>query len=164
MVYTSEYPIFSVTVDMVCLTIRQDDVQVLLVERGSDPFQGRLAFPGGFVEIDEDLPVAAARELEEETGIRLTDPLEQLKTYGQPGRDPRGRTVTVAYLVVARDLGEPVGGSDAASAGWYPVDSLLESPGMLAFDHAEILNDAVERARSRLDDISQATDTQRSAR
>ena len=164
MVYTSEYPIFSVTVDAVCLTIREGDVQVLLIERGDDPFQAKLAFPGGFVEIDEDLPAAAVRELEEETGIRLADEPEQLKTYGRPGRDPRGRTVTVAHLVVARDLGDPVGGSDAASAGWYSVDSLLESPGMLAFDHAEILSDAVERARSRLEVIKHATDTQRSAR
>ncbi|MGZ5418286.1 MAG: NUDIX domain-containing protein [Nocardioides sp.] len=163
MVYTSEFPIFSVTVDAVCLTIREGAVQVLLVERGSDPFQGRLAFPGGFVEIDEDLPAAAARELEEETGIRLSAEPVQLKTYGRPGRDPRGRTVTVAYLVVARDLGDPVGGSDAASAGWYPIDLLLESPGMLAFDHAEILSDAVERARGTFEDFPHATDTPRSA-
>jgi 8-oxo-dGTP diphosphatase len=150
-VYTSEYPIFSVTVDVVCLTVRDGRFQVLLVERGEEPFTGRLAFPGGFVGIDEELAAAAQRELEEETGIEAPRFLDQLRTYGAPGRDPRGRTVTVAHLAIAPDLGEAVGGSDAASADWHPVAPLLDDPGRLAFDHAEILVDAVERARSRLE-------------
>lgn len=151
MVYTSEYPIFSVTVDIVCLTVRDDTFQVLLVERGEDPFKGRLAFPGGFVGIEEDLATAATRELEEETGIRAPRFLDQLRTYGAPGRDPRGRTVTVAHLAIAPDLGDAVGGSDAASADWHPVGALLDDPDVLAFDHGTILADAVERARSRLE-------------
>lgn len=156
-VYTSEYPIFSVTVDIVCLTVRDGAFQVLLVERGTEPFEGRLAFPGGFVGIKEDLPAAARRELEEETGIRLAEPPDQLRTYGRPDRDPRGRTVTVAYLAVAPDLGEAVGGTDAAAAGWYEVLPLLDDPSELAFDHAEILRDAVARARGRLEYTPLAT-------
>lgn len=151
MVYTSEYPIFSVTVDVVCLTVREDAFQVLLVERGEEPFAGRLAFPGGFVGIDEDLAAAAQRELEEETGIEAPTFLDQLRTYGAPGRDPRGRTVTVAHLAIAPDLPDAVGGSDAAAADWHPVEPLLRAPSTLAFDHGTILADAVERARSRLE-------------
>jgi 8-oxo-dGTP diphosphatase len=150
-VYTSEYPIFSVTVDVVCLTVRDGTFSVLLVERGEEPHAGRLAFPGGFVGIDEDLEDAARRELKEETGIDAPRFLDQLKTYGEPGRDPRGRTVTVAHLAIAPELGEAVGGSDAASAAWHPVETLLADPGVLAFDHAQILADGVERARSRLE-------------
>lgn len=151
MVYTSEYPIFSVTVDVVCLTVRDESFQVLLVERGEEPFAGRLAFPGGFVGIDEDLATAAHRELEEETGIEAPRFLDQLRTYGAPGRDPRGRTVTVAHLAIAPDLPDAVGGSDAAAADWHEVEPLLRKPKTLAFDHGTILADAVERARSRLE-------------
>ena len=110
-----------------------------------EPFAGRLAFPGGFVEVDEDLPAAAARELVEETGIVLSVPLEQLRTYGAPGRDPRGRTVTTAYIARVPQMDEPVGGSDAAAAGWHRVDDVLAED-LLAFDHAEILRDALARA------------------
>jgi len=150
-VYTSEYPIFAVTVDVVCLTVRDHTFQVLLVERGEEPFAGRLAFPGGFVGIDEDLETAAHRELMEETGVEAPRFLDQLRTYGDPGRDPRGRTVTVAHLAIAPDLGEAVGGSDAAAADWHPVEPLLADPDALAFDHGTILADGVERARSRLE-------------
>jgi 8-oxo-dGTP diphosphatase len=151
MVYTSEYPIFSVTVDLVCLTVLDGNLRVLLVERGDEPFRGRLALPGGFVGIDEQLEDAARRELREETGVEAPERIEQLATYGRPGRDPRGRTVSVAFLAVAADMGEATGGSDAAAADWYDVQSLLDDPGALAFDHAEILTDAVERSRSRLE-------------
>lgn len=151
MVYTSDYPIFSVTVDVVCLTVRDGAFQVLLVERGEGPFAGRLAFPGGFVGIEEDLEDAARRELWEETGIEAPRFLEQLATYGAPGRDPRGRTVSVAHLAIAPDLGEAVGGSDAAAADWHRVEQLLGDPGALAFDHAEILRDGVDRARGKLE-------------
>ena len=144
MVYTSEYPIISVTVDAVCLAERDGALHVLLVERGSDPYAGKLAFPGGFVEVDEDLPAAAARELAEETGLELPVPLEQLRTYGAPGRDPRGRTVTTAYVAVVPRMDEPTGGSDAAAAGWHRVEDVLAED-QLAFDHAEILRDALVR-------------------
>jgi 8-oxo-dGTP diphosphatase len=144
MVYTSEYPIISVTVDAVCLAERDGDVHVLLVERGGEPYAGKLAFPGGFVEVDEDLPAAVVRELVEETGLELPVPLEQLRTYGAPGRDPRGRTVTTAYVAVVPVMDEPTGGSDAAAAGWHRVEDVLAED-QLAFDHAEILRDALDR-------------------
>jgi 8-oxo-dGTP diphosphatase len=157
-VYTSEYPIFSVTVDVVCLTVRAGAFRVLLVERGSEPFAGRLAFPGGFVEIDEDLEAAARRELREETGVEAPRRIEQLATYGRPGRDPRGRTVSIAHLAIAAEMGEATGGSDAADAGWHDVAGLLGDPEALAFDHAEILADAVERARGKLEHSPIAAD------
>ncbi len=148
MVYTSDYPIISVTVDVVCLTGRDEGLQVLLVERGSEPFRGRLALPGGYVEIDEDLEHAARRELREETSVEAPDLLEQLSTYGRPDRDPRGRTVSVAYLALLEEASAAQGGSDAAAADWHPVDGLMADPDALAFDHAEILADAVRRARA----------------
>lgn len=156
--YTSEYPVFSVTVDVVCLTVRADQFQVLLVRRGAEPFLGQLALPGGFVQIDEDLEAAARRELVEETAIAAPRYFEQLGTYGAPDRDPRSRTVSVAYLAVAPDLGEATGGSDAAEADWHDVDQLLDDPAALAFDHAQILADGVARARSKLEYFPLATE------
>ncbi|MGL5849749.1 MAG: NUDIX hydrolase [Phycicoccus sp.] len=143
------HPPFAVTVDLVVLTIRDGTLQVLLVERGEPPFVGVRALPGGFVRLDEDLVEAAHRELVEETGIVTGSHLEQLATYGAPGRDPRMRTVSVAWLVLAPELAEPVAGSDAADAGFLPVDSIDTT--RLAFDHARILEDGVERARSRIE-------------
>ncbi|GAB3151403.1 NUDIX domain-containing protein [Micromonospora sonneratiae] len=146
----SSYPPFAVTVDLVVLTVQGDELSALLVRRGVPPYEGQWALPGGFVDIDEDLVDAAVRELSEETG--LVDPaghLEQLGTYGTPGRDPRGRVVTVAYLALLPDLPAPVAGSDAASAQWQPVSRLSE--GDLAFDHDRILTDGLERARAKLE-------------
>src|SRR6185437_462743 len=98
----------SVTVDLVILTIREQTLRVLLVRRGIPPYQGRWALPGGFLEEGEDLDRAAVRELAEETGLAMVDVhLEQLRTYGTPGRDPRGRVVTVAHLALAPDLPTP---------------------------------------------------------
>src|SRR5262245_26233447 len=115
----------AVTVDLVVLTVHGDDLVALAVRRGVEPFRGRWALPGGFVR-DEDLPAAAARELEEETGIAALDAhLEQLATYGTPDRDPRGRVVTVAYLALVPDLPTPTAGSDAAAAAWRPVRELV---------------------------------------
>lgn len=148
----SEFPPFAVTVDLVVLTVRDDDLQALAVRRGAPPYEGRLALPGGFVHVDEDIEAAARRELHEETGLRLGDVhLEQLATYGQPKRDPRMRVVSVAHLALAPELPAPVAGSDAAEADWRPVADLLSSPRRLAFDHAQILRDGVERARSKLE-------------
>jgi 8-oxo-dGTP diphosphatase len=150
--YTSEYPPFFVTCDLVVLSVRQGTLNVLLVTRGSEPYAGRLALPGGFVEVDESLDDAAYRELAEEAGVGRDDVLlEQLATYGAPDRDPRSRVVSVAWLALGAELPEPRAGSDAADARWVPVDEALGSGGGLAFDHADILREGVERARSKLE-------------
>lgn len=142
----SDFPPFAVTVDLVVLTVRSDALCALLVRRGEAPFRGRWALPGGFVKVGESVDVAAARELAEETGVSGLH-LEQLGTYGEPRRDPRMRVVSVAYLALAPDLPVPVAGSDAAAASWVPVSEV----GALAFDHARILSDGVERARAKLE-------------
>jgi 8-oxo-dGTP diphosphatase len=141
---------FSVTVDLVLLTIREGALHVLLVRRGVPPYRGQWALPGGFVRIDEDLDAAAVRELREETGVDASaGHLEQLASYGDPKRDPRGRVVTVAYLALMPDLPAPHAGSDAAHAAWRRVDEV--NPKRLAFDHDRILADGVERARAKLE-------------
>jgi 8-oxo-dGTP diphosphatase len=140
-------PQVSVTVDIVIFTIRDDALQVLLIRRGIPPFQGRWAIPGGFVLPDESLDDAARRELREETGVEDVW-LEQLYTFGDPRRDPRGRVVTVAYFaLVSPDLAPPLAGSDAAEARWWPA---ANTPTPLAFDHDRILETALERLRGKL--------------
>ena len=106
----SDYPPVAVAVDIVAFTIYRDTLYVLLIERGERPYKGSLALPGGFVRPSEDLAEAAARELEEETGL-YQEPayLEQLGTYGAPDRDPRMRVVTIAYWAICSDLVEPRG-------------------------------------------------------
>ncbi|MFF2652765.1 NUDIX domain-containing protein [Streptomyces sp. NPDC058045] len=171
----SAFPPFAVTVDLVVLTVRRHALCALAVRRGEEPFQGCWALPGGFVRADEDLTSAAARELAEETGLSAHHPqeavrdngahLEQLATYGDPDRDPRMRVVSVAHLALAPDLPAPRPGGDARSARWAPVEELLEGgPDRvgaggepLAFDHARILADGVERARSKIEYSSLAT-------
>ncbi len=136
-----------VTVDVVIFTIRDDALQVLLVQRGAPPFKDRWALPGGFIHEDEPLEQAALRELDEETGVRDVY-LEQLYTFGDPARDPRGRVITVAYYaLIASDRQTLAAGSDAAAARWFPGGS----PPPLAFDHREILEYAVERLRNKLE-------------
>lgn len=121
---------------------------VALVERGSDPYRGSWALPGGFVEADEDLADAAARELVEETGLEVApDALRQVGAYGAPGRDPRMRTISIVYWAWLSEPAEPVGASDAAAASWVPVDEALSDRFSLAFDHRLILADAREAAR-----------------
>jgi len=145
------YPPIAVTVDLVVLTVREEKFQALTIRRGEEPFLGRWALPGGFLRPDEDLQAAAARELQEETAVSEEQVhLEQLASYGTPDRDPRMRTVTVAYIALAPDLPTPTAGTDTADAQWQPVDDLLRESG-LAFDHAQILQDGVERARAKLE-------------
>jgi 8-oxo-dGTP diphosphatase len=171
----SAYPPFAVTVDLVVLTVRGNALSALAVRRGEEPYQGRWALPGGFVRAGENLSMAAARELEEETGLRSggrdAEPsgayLEQLATYGDPDRDPRMRVVSVAHLALAPGLPAPTAGGDVHSARWAPVEALLgsgeaavrdtEMSGALAFDHERILADGVERARSKIEYSSLAT-------
>jgi len=143
------------TVDLVIFTVRDSSLQLLVIERGSPPFQGQLALPGGFVRADEDPLDAALRELREETGLDGSGfHLEQLATYGRPDRDPRGRVVSVAYLALAPNLPAPTAGSDARAAHWESVDSVIRK---LAFDHDQITTDAVERARDMLESTTLAT-------
>jgi 8-oxo-dGTP diphosphatase len=182
------YAPVAVTVDVVTLTIRDGALHALLIQRGEPPFLGHWALPGGFVRVgagpsngaqakqglawanqtDEDLPDAAIRKLAQETGEDLSQiHLEQLATYGTPGRDPRMRVISVAYLAFAPELPEPRAGEGTTAAAWIAVDSLglIEGTGQqrpgttrkLAFDHAEILADGLERARSKLEYTPLAT-------
>ena len=145
--YTYEYPRPSVTVDVVVFGYEGGaDLKLLLIQRGSDPFKGHWALPGGFVEMEEDLETSALRELEEETGVRDLF-VEQLYTYGTPGRDPRGRVISVAYFALVNLQEHPaVASSDADDAQWFSVKELPE----LAFDHADIIARAVDRLRAKV--------------
>ena len=148
----SDYSRFAVTVDIAVFTIRNDALQVLLIERGQEPFLGALALPGGFVRPDEDLDGAAERELAEETGLHTGSwHLEQLASYGAPERDQRMRVVTVAYWAICAELPALRGGGDAAAAAVKPVEEIERGSVRLAFDHGRIVRDAVERARSKLE-------------
>jgi 8-oxo-dGTP diphosphatase len=151
-------PKYGVTVDIVLFTIREAGLNVLMVQRKHEPYAGRWAFPGGFVDPDEDLPDAVWRELAEETGVRSPRiHLEQLASYGEPKRDPRGRTVTVAFLGIGHDLPHPQGADDAAAADWKNPLELLRSRSTLAFDHGQILRDGLERLRSKIEYTPLAT-------
>jgi 8-oxo-dGTP diphosphatase len=142
-----DYPRPSVTVDLVIFTIAENDLKVLLIRRGGEPFKGRWALPGGFVEIDESLESAAARELEEEVGVKNVY-LEQLYTFGDPKRDPRGRVISVAYFALTDAESQKIAAaSDAADAAWHSVFK----PPQLAFDHKKILDYAVWRLRNKIE-------------
>jgi 8-oxo-dGTP diphosphatase len=137
----------AVTVDVVIFTIREGALQVLLVRRAIPPFERQYAIPGGFVREDEPLEDAARRELEEETGVQNVY-LEQLFTFGDPDRDPRGRVITVAYFaLIASDKIALAASGDAAEARWFPMSD--RPP--VAFDHQRILDYAVERLRNKLE-------------
>lgn len=148
MSYTYEYPRPALTVDVVIFTVRENRLHVLLVQRGEQPFKGMWALPGGHVHMEESLEEAAGRELAEETGVQGAF-LEQLYTYGEPERDPRGRVVSVAYfaLIPADAPFHAEGGGDAGAANWFPVNELPQ----LAFDHAEIFAYALRRLRYKLE-------------
>lgn len=137
MAYTYKYPRPAVTADCIVIT-KEPDAKVLLIQRGDDPYKGCWAFPGGFMNMDETTEQCAIRELEEETGMKVTG-LRQIGSYSKVDRDPRGRTVTVAYLVVIDKPLPVIGQDDAAQAEWWPLSSLPK----LAFDHDDIMADAI---------------------
>jgi 8-oxo-dGTP diphosphatase len=147
----SKYPAFAVTVDVVILTMSGGKLHVLLVRRGVAPFKGMWAIPGGFKRPTETLDEAAKRELAEETGVDSASLLAQLGAYGDPGRDPRMNVVTIGYLAVMREVGALAASTDAASAALVPMSEALNGKVELAFDHAQIVRDAVERVRVDLD-------------
>ena len=141
MEYTYKYPRPAVTADCVVIT-REAEPQVLLIQRGNQPFKGCWAFPGGFMNMDETTEQCAIRELEEETGLFVSE-LQQIGAYSKVDRDPRGRTVTVAYLVRVDVPVVVTGQDDAAKAEWFPLSALPP----LAFDHEDILCDALNLLR-----------------
>ncbi len=142
MSYVYKYPRPAVTADCVVIT-KEAEPKVLLIQRGEEPFKGAWAFPGGFMEIDETTEQCAIRELEEETGLVVTDIL-QIGAYSKVERDPRGRTITVAYLAVIDTPVNVSGQDDAARAQWFPLSELPH----LAFDHCDIMLDAIKCYKS----------------
>jgi 8-oxo-dGTP diphosphatase len=147
----SQFPAFAVTVDVVVLTMADGLLQILLVCRGEAPFEGMWAIPGGFKRPAETLDEAARRELVEETGVDAASLLTQFGAYGDPQRDPRMNVVTIAYLAVLRDVGAVASGADAAAAALIPVSDVLKGKVDLAFDHLQIVRDAIERVRKELE-------------
>ena len=127
------------TADCIVIT-KEAEPKILLIERGGEPFKGCWAFPGGFMNMDETTEQCAIRELEEETGLKVSE-VHQIGAYSKVDRDPRGRTVTVAYLAIVDEPMAVSGQDDAAKAEWWPLSTLPE----LAFDHDEIMRDAVKK-------------------
>lgn len=144
--YVYEWPRPMVTTDALVFDLAGGRARVLLVRRKNDPYQDHWAVPGGFIEMDEELVDAAARELAEETGLTGV-PLEQLRTFGTVGRDPRGRQITVVFTGIVEKGAETVrGGDDAAEARWFDIDDL---PANMAFDHAEVVRLGIERLKDK---------------
>ena len=137
MEYTYKYPRPAVTADCVVIT-KETEPKVLLIQRGIDPYKGCWAFPGGFMNMDETTEECAIRELEEETGLKLST-IHQIGAYSKVDRDPRGRTITVAYLAIIDAPVEVAGQDDAAKAEWFPLSDLPH----LASDHYDIMQDAI---------------------
>lgn len=135
-----EHPRPALTVDIVLFHRARNRLEVLLIKRGREPFKGRWAFPGGFVDRDESLEAAAARELLEETGLAQIR-LEQIGAFGDPGRDPRGHTVSVVFAAMLDQRVDAVAADDASDAAWHSA----RRPPALAFDHQTILRIAVKR-------------------
>ena len=133
----------SVTVDSVVFSERDGQDRILLIKRKNDPYKGEWAIPGGFLEDDEQPEAGALRELEEETGLKLQN-LKQIRAFGKPDRDPRGRTISIAFFGEAGSEAEIKGNDDAAEAKWIAVTELPE----LAFDHSEIVKAAIELRNS----------------
>lgn len=154
--YCYEYPKADHTVDAVVFSVESGEgglaaaLEVLLIRRKAAPYRGAWALPGGFIGMKEDLGDAIRRELEEETGLRLNF-LEQLYTFGTPGRDPRGRVISTAFMaLVDKNEQRAVAGSDAADFRWTPVATVLSGDLPVAFDHRDIVTMGVRRLRSKL--------------
>lgn len=146
MSYTYEYPHPAVTVDCVVFGLGENQLQLLLIERGVAPFKGSWALPGGFVKIDEDSDTAARRELEEESGVKDIY-LEQLYTFSTVNRDPRERVISISYYALIKpETKKLTASTDALQARWFNIDELPE----LAFDHAEIVSTALERLKGKV--------------
>lgn len=142
--YCYKYPHPAVTTDCVIFGFDGSELQVLLIERGIEPFKGKWAFPGGFLKMDETAREGALRELKEETSLENAY-IEQFNTYSDPWRDPRERVITIAHYALVRKQ-EVKGGDDAAKAQWFPIDKVPQ----LAFDHDKILRDAMRKLRERI--------------
>ena len=146
--YIYEWPRPMVTVDAVIFKCSMDKVSILLINRKNEPYIGRWAIPGGFIEMDEELEDAAARELAEETGLTGID-LEQMHTFGKVGRDPRGRQITIAFIGITDENNANIkAGDDAAQAKWFDIDDLPEN---MAFDHNEVAKFAIKRMKDKND-------------
>ncbi len=138
--YCYEYPRASITADCVVFRYEDDKLQVLLIERGNEPYKGNWAIPGGFLDMDETIEECATRELKEETGLDVAN-FSQVRAFTAVNRDPRGRTVSIALWAVVRYADcVPTAGDDAAKAQWFSIDNLPK----LAFDHSEILIYCIE--------------------
>ena len=138
--YSYEYPRPALTVDAIIFAKDRAPFSVLLIRRGREPFKGKWALPGGFVDMHELLEESCIRELHEETGLRI-DKMQQFRAYDSIDRDPRGRTISVVFYAELASLPEVTGGDDADSAGWYPYTELPP----LAFDHRQILLDFYQK-------------------
>lgn len=147
-IYTYRYPHPAVTADCTVFGYDGKDLYIMLIERGNDPYRGCWALPGGFMQIDETIEECAARELQEETGMKDI-PLEQFRVFSKVDRDPRERILSVAFLALVRKSDcSLIAGDDASKAEWFSVDSLPA----LAFDHAEIISAAMDRLRGSMKD------------
>jgi 8-oxo-dGTP diphosphatase len=134
--YTYAYPRAALTVDAIVYALKDEEIFVLLIERGREPYKHKWALPGGFIEMAETLEQACIRELEEETGLKIHK-MEQFRAYDAVDRDPRHRTISVVYYTMLPETVPVRGSDDAARAAWFPIDELPA----LAFDHAQIVND-----------------------
>jgi 8-oxo-dGTP diphosphatase len=145
--YVYDWPRPMVTVDAVVFAVTTDAIKLLFIKRGHEPFKGKWAFPGGFIGMDEDLDDAVARELQEETGLTGVH-LEQMHTFGKPGRDPRGRQITVVYMgIINQGLDRIKAGDDAELAQWFDINAL---PSDISFDHDIMAQFAIDRLKNKL--------------
>jgi 8-oxo-dGTP diphosphatase len=142
--YIYDWPRPMVTVDAIVFAFFGNKAKLLLINRKNEPFKGKWAIPGGFVNMDEELEDAVARELEEEAGL-VNVPLEQMHTFGKCGRDPRGRQITIAFMGIAKKGKNRIkAGDDAAEARWFDIEKL---PADMAFDHNEVAISAIKKLK-----------------